>query len=180
MSFAHLHVHTEYSLLDGACRIRDLAKRVKPKGIPTYSGGSRGGGSGGGTTVSGKPTDSTTLSEDDKNKLASAVVEGEQKGFWARNWEWIVGAVAAVAVAIGAFFLIRKQKKKTDKAKDEVKTLTGQVSDLQNKVNELSNGNSENSASSALANSGTAVNVDSLSDDKSARQLIYDSQTKSM
>ena len=26
MSFAHLHVHTEYSLLDGACRIRDLPK----------------------------------------------------------------------------------------------------------------------------------------------------------
>ena len=24
MSFVHLHVHTEYSLLDGACRIRDL------------------------------------------------------------------------------------------------------------------------------------------------------------
>ena len=32
MSFAHLHVHTEYSLLDGACRIRDLAKRVKELG----------------------------------------------------------------------------------------------------------------------------------------------------
>ena len=32
MGFAHLHVHTEYSLLDGACRIRDLAKRVKELG----------------------------------------------------------------------------------------------------------------------------------------------------
>ena len=32
MSFAHLHVHTEYSLLDGACRIRDLAKRVRELG----------------------------------------------------------------------------------------------------------------------------------------------------
>ncbi|MGM9662408.1 MAG: DNA polymerase III subunit alpha, partial [Oscillospiraceae bacterium] len=32
MSFAHLHVHTEYSLLDGACRIRDLAKRVHELG----------------------------------------------------------------------------------------------------------------------------------------------------
>ncbi len=32
MAFAHLHVHTEYSLLDGACRIRDLAKRVKELG----------------------------------------------------------------------------------------------------------------------------------------------------
>src|ERR1700758_2091396 len=25
---AHLHVHSEYSLLDGACRIEDLAKRA--------------------------------------------------------------------------------------------------------------------------------------------------------
>ncbi|WP_295752870.1 DNA polymerase III subunit alpha, partial [uncultured Oscillibacter sp.] len=32
MSFAHLHVHTEYSLLDGACRIRDLPKIVKELG----------------------------------------------------------------------------------------------------------------------------------------------------
>ena len=32
MSFAHLHVHTEYSLLDGACRIRDLPKIVKSMG----------------------------------------------------------------------------------------------------------------------------------------------------
>jgi len=32
MSFAHLHVHTEYSLLDGACRIKDLPKLVKAMG----------------------------------------------------------------------------------------------------------------------------------------------------
>ena len=32
MSFAHLHVHTEYSLLDGFCRIDGLAKRVKELG----------------------------------------------------------------------------------------------------------------------------------------------------
>ena len=32
MSFVHLHVHTEYSLLDGACRIRDLPKVVKELG----------------------------------------------------------------------------------------------------------------------------------------------------
>ena len=29
MGFVHLHVHTEYSLLDGACRIRDLPARIK-------------------------------------------------------------------------------------------------------------------------------------------------------
>ena len=32
MGFAHLHVHSEYSLLDGACRIRDLPKLVKSMG----------------------------------------------------------------------------------------------------------------------------------------------------
>ena len=29
MEFTHLHLHTEYSLLDGACRIKPLAKRLK-------------------------------------------------------------------------------------------------------------------------------------------------------
>ena len=32
MSFTHLHVHSEYSLLDGACRLRDLIARVKELG----------------------------------------------------------------------------------------------------------------------------------------------------
>ena len=32
MAFAHLHVHTEYSLLDGACRIKKLMGRVKELG----------------------------------------------------------------------------------------------------------------------------------------------------
>ncbi len=32
MSFAHLHVHTEFSLLDGACRIGNMMERVKEIG----------------------------------------------------------------------------------------------------------------------------------------------------
>lgn len=32
MSFVHLHLHTEYSLLDGAIRIKDLPKRIKELG----------------------------------------------------------------------------------------------------------------------------------------------------
>ena len=32
MSFVHLHVHTEYSLLDGACRISELVKAAKQQG----------------------------------------------------------------------------------------------------------------------------------------------------
>ena len=34
MSFAHLHLHTEYSLLDGASRPEELAKRVAKLGMP--------------------------------------------------------------------------------------------------------------------------------------------------
>ena len=30
--FVHLHVHTEYSLLDGACRVKELVKAAKEKG----------------------------------------------------------------------------------------------------------------------------------------------------
>lgn len=33
MAFTHLHLHTEYSLLDGACRIKPLVKRVKDLGM---------------------------------------------------------------------------------------------------------------------------------------------------
>ncbi|MGM9521356.1 MAG: DNA polymerase III subunit alpha [Oscillospiraceae bacterium] len=32
MAFTHLHVHSEYSLLDGACRIRELPSRAKDMG----------------------------------------------------------------------------------------------------------------------------------------------------
>ena len=32
MSFVHLHLHSEYSLLDGACRLKDLVKSAKEKG----------------------------------------------------------------------------------------------------------------------------------------------------
>ena len=33
MAFAHLHLHTEYSLLDGACRIKKLVRRIKELGM---------------------------------------------------------------------------------------------------------------------------------------------------
>jgi DNA polymerase III subunit alpha len=37
LNFTHLHVHTEYSLLDGAIRCKDLAKRVKALGQPAVA-----------------------------------------------------------------------------------------------------------------------------------------------
>src|SRR5215204_1811342 len=46
MSFAHLHVHSEYSVLDGACRIDALAERAAALGQPalglTDHGGMKG------------------------------------------------------------------------------------------------------------------------------------------
>ena len=33
MTFTHLHLHTEYSLLDGAIRIADLPARLKELGM---------------------------------------------------------------------------------------------------------------------------------------------------
>ena len=30
--FVHLHLHSEYSLLDGACRIKDMVSRAKEMG----------------------------------------------------------------------------------------------------------------------------------------------------
>ena len=35
IDFAHLHVHTEFSLLDGAARIKDLVARAKELGMKT-------------------------------------------------------------------------------------------------------------------------------------------------
>ena len=37
MSFVHLHVHTEYSLLDGFCRIDRIAKKAKSLGQSTIA-----------------------------------------------------------------------------------------------------------------------------------------------
>lgn len=37
MAFAHLHVHTEYSLLDGACRINKIATAARQKGMTSLA-----------------------------------------------------------------------------------------------------------------------------------------------
>src|SRR5215831_8048521 len=37
MGFAHLHLHTQYSLLDGANKITELIPRVKKLGMPAVA-----------------------------------------------------------------------------------------------------------------------------------------------
>lgn len=36
-SFVHLHVHSEYSMLDGAARVTDLMKEVAAQGMPAIA-----------------------------------------------------------------------------------------------------------------------------------------------
>ncbi len=36
-NFVHLHVHTEYSMLDGAARVGDLMSEVKAQGMPAIA-----------------------------------------------------------------------------------------------------------------------------------------------
>ena len=35
--FVHLHLHTDYSLLDGACDVEKLCQRVKELGMPAVA-----------------------------------------------------------------------------------------------------------------------------------------------
>ena len=35
--FVHLHCHSEYSILDGACRVADLVERVGDLGLPAVT-----------------------------------------------------------------------------------------------------------------------------------------------
>ena len=37
MAFTHLHVHTEYSLLDGSCKIKEIAERAKELGMDSLA-----------------------------------------------------------------------------------------------------------------------------------------------
>ena len=37
MNFTHLHVHTEYSLLDGSCKIKELVARAKELGMDSMA-----------------------------------------------------------------------------------------------------------------------------------------------
>lgn len=37
MSFTHLHVHTEYSLLDGSSKIKEITKRAKELGMDSLA-----------------------------------------------------------------------------------------------------------------------------------------------
>ncbi|MBQ3116903.1 MAG: hypothetical protein IJC11_01090 [Alphaproteobacteria bacterium] len=75
-------------------------------------------------------------------------------GWFKRNWEWLTGAIVTAAVAIGACFLFKKQRKKTKDAQKKVSELKTQVTKLETDIAELS---TEKSGESTLAQNGTLV-----------------------
>lgn len=81
----------------------------------------------------------------------SATNDENDKGWFAQNWQWLTGALAAAVAAGVAFFLIRKQKKKTKKANETAETLKKTVTDLQSTIGTLSD---EIAKNQAAANKG--------------------------
>lgn len=89
------------------------------------------------------------------NTRQTAQAEADKQSFLERNWEWLVGLGIAIAVGIGAYFLIRNQKKKTKTAENAVSELSGEVSNLKDKLNAMQtqqNNVSNNDATNAVLN----------------------------
>lgn len=130
-----------------------------------YSGGAGGGYSGG--TGGGQPgTQTTSGVEASGNTIPAGVAQAENLSFLERNWKWMLAALAAVGVAVGAYFLIRNQKKKTKKANQEVSSLQSEVSGLKDQISELeaaqsagtgSENSSDTTTNATLSNSGTNI-----------------------
>lgn len=83
-----------------------------------------------------KPIDAVPLNQK-PSAATKNVADTKNQGWFARNWQWLVGALAAAGLAAGAFFLIRKQKNKTKKANDDVASLQSQVEGLKEQANKL-------------------------------------------
>ena len=84
--------------------------------------------------------------------------EADKQSFLERNWEWLVGLGIAIAVGIGAYFLIRNQKKKTKTAENTVSELNSEVSSLKDKLNAMQT--QQNTDTST--NNGNATNTDGI------------------
>ncbi len=100
----------------------------------------------------------------DKERIAMAAAQAEaekkEEGNWfTRNWSTILMALAIIATMGIAYFFIRKNKKDADKSKDEANALKTQVSELQDKINDLNQNNASNSASNSTNNTNTSNNT---------------------
>lgn len=113
---------------------------------------------------------------EEQQKALKKMEDDKNQGWFARNWQWLVGALAAVGLAVGTFFLIRRQKNKTKKANAEADNLKGQITDLKNQLNDLqqmensgtgadlsasveSEGSTQEGVNNALSSAGSSVDT---------------------
>ena len=104
--------------------------------------------------------------KNEKKRMAMANVPPEKLSFWERNWKWIVGVTTVIATTLGAYFLIRKAKKKTKAVKSETIRLKSQIKTLQTSISDMTEGVSDKDLqkSSVLSNSSSLINEYSQSD----------------
>ena len=104
--------------------------------------------------------------KNEKKRMAMANVPPEKLSFWERNWKWIVGVATVIATTLGAYFLIRKAKKKTKAVKSETIRLKSQIKTLQTSISDMTEGVSDKDLqkSSVLSNSSSLINEYSQSD----------------
>ena len=104
--------------------------------------------------------------KNEKKRMAMANVPPEKLSFWERNWKWIVGVATVIATTLGAYFLIRKAKKKTKAVKSETIRLKSQIKTLQTSISDMTEGVSDKDLqkSSVLSNCSALINEYSQSD----------------
>ena len=98
--------------------------------------------------------------KNEKKRMAMANVPPEKLSFWERNWKWIVGVATVIATTLGAYFLIRKAKKKTKAVKSETIRLKSQIKTLQTSISDMTEGVSDKDLqkSSVLSNCSSLIN----------------------
>ena len=104
--------------------------------------------------------------KNEKKRMAMVNVPPEKLSFWERNWKWIVGVATVIATTLGAYFLIRKAKKKTKAVKSETIRLKSQIKTLQTSISDMTEGVSDKDLqkSSVLSNCSALINEYSQSD----------------
>ena len=98
--------------------------------------------------------------KNEKKRIDITNISPEKLNFWERNWKWIVGVATVVAATLGAYFLIRKAKKKTKAVKSETERLKSQIKTLQRSISDMTNGVSDKDIQkpSVLSNNASSIN----------------------
>ncbi len=97
--------------------------------------------------------------EEERQKQAQAQAQIQQKkdeednkNWFERNWDWLLGVLAAVGIAIFAWIKIKKYKDETKATQATNSELGEKISDLKEKVNNLKDGSNNNSGNTENKN----------------------------